>query len=470
MTTPHDSRDVEGQAEAPRRRVPDRAIDSRNSGEKHPAREEGKGKDTAGYGDSSATYWELYASEAKISDQKFVDTLIGDTNAMSIMNGIFSSVIATFIQQASQALQPNNSQETVCLLSQLVSQGNSTQLSSQFCPGPYSKEPSAAAIRSNVLLIVSFFLAMAIVVACGLIQQWCHEYMKYAYPRTAPHKRGRVRTYLFQGLNQFHMRNIMYGIRVVLFVSVVLFSCGVSDYLYSLYPRVGLFSWSCVIAAGIVYAALTLFPLIIGNCPYHTALTPPLRFCHMLLLFSGHTVWRWFRRGKEETSSWRKVCHFDNNHFLAKKANTKVDNLDPYAMEWLFTDDDFSDTDMDKFLEGLPGYIHSRLTQAVKEELPKVLTAPYILRRIGEHILTCVTATEPSEEARVKRLYACVESVRVILHLRTSTERLKHPDEEQSLRECMQSIVDDLGIFAENLKRKGTCGHFVSGLSLSKVS
>jgi hypothetical protein len=39
----------------------------------------------AEYGDSSAAYWDLYASEAKISDQKFVDTLISDTEAMSIM-------------------------------------------------------------------------------------------------------------------------------------------------------------------------------------------------------------------------------------------------------------------------------------------------------------------------------------------------------------------------------------------------
>jgi hypothetical protein len=32
-------------------------------------------------------YWELYASEAKISDQKFVDTLISDTKALSLLVG-----------------------------------------------------------------------------------------------------------------------------------------------------------------------------------------------------------------------------------------------------------------------------------------------------------------------------------------------------------------------------------------------
>lgn len=41
--------------------------------------------EAAEYGDSSTMYWELYASEAKINDQKFVDTLIGDTRALSIL-------------------------------------------------------------------------------------------------------------------------------------------------------------------------------------------------------------------------------------------------------------------------------------------------------------------------------------------------------------------------------------------------
>ncbi|KAF8264436.1 hypothetical protein EI94DRAFT_1559684, partial [Lactarius quietus] len=180
---------------------------------------------------SSATYWKLYGSEAEISDQKLVETLTSDTTAMSILNGIFSSIIASFMIQTSQFLQTNNAQETVCLLSQLVSPGNSSQQSSTFCPGAYPGAPSEAIIRSNILLLISFFLAMMSVLACGLIQQWCHEFMKYAYPRAAPHKRGRVRTYLFQGLNRFYIRRFMYGVHALLHISVFLFFFGLSEYL-----------------------------------------------------------------------------------------------------------------------------------------------------------------------------------------------------------------------------------------------
>ena len=130
-----------------------------------------------------------------------------------------------------------------------------------------------------------------------------------------------------------------------------------------------------------------------------------------------------------------------------EKANQSAAHLDPYAMKWLFTDDDFDDADMDRFLEGLPGYIHSHITS--KKKLPEVLTAPYILRRIREHLLTCATATEPSEQGRVKRVSACVDSLRVILHLRTSSERPIKPDEEKSLRIYMQSIVDGLNTLCD---------------------
>lgn len=235
----------------------------------------------------------------------------------------------------------------------------------------------------------------------------------------------------------------MYGVHVSLHISVFLFFSGVSDYLHYLYPRVGIISWYCVITSAVVYAALSIFPLIIGNCPYQTALTPPLQFCTRLLLFFGRTIWLWLWRCQKVTFPGRKERHFDRSHFLVEQANVKAAHLDSYAMEWLFTDNDFSETNMDRFLEGLPGYIHSHFT--VPEDLPKVLAAPYIFRRIKEHLITGATETELSAQACVTRVSACVDSRRVLLRqYRTSIERAENPGEEKLLRGYMQSIVDGL--------------------------
>ena len=37
------------------------------------------------YGDTSATYWKLYTSEAKINDNNFVENLKGNTDSMIIL-------------------------------------------------------------------------------------------------------------------------------------------------------------------------------------------------------------------------------------------------------------------------------------------------------------------------------------------------------------------------------------------------
>ncbi|KAH9017223.1 hypothetical protein EDB85DRAFT_682169 [Lactarius pseudohatsudake] len=434
---PHDSvRDVEAQSEA-QKRWPNGASAHKNDGINLASEKRQGEAEAAEYGDSSTMYWNLYASEAEIGDQKLVETLTADTNSMLILNSIFSSIIASFIIETYKALQPNNNQEAVCLLSQLVSQENSSQQSSRFCPSPYPGGPSAAVIRSNILLVISFFLAIMSTIACALIQQWCREYTKYASPRAAPHKRGRVRTYLFQGLERFYMRRFMYGVQLLLHTSMFLFFCGVSDYLHDAYPRVGMTSWYCLTALTVVYSALSIAPLIIGNCPYQTALTPPLRFGYRLLLFPGRVIWWCLRGDPKGTFPGGKDLHFKKRQSLAEEANKKAAHLDPYAMEWLFTDNDFSDTDMDKFLEGLPGYIDSDFTPA--DDLPKVLTAPYILRRIREHLLTCASASELSEQARLKRVSACVDSLCMIFqHLAC----IKHPENPDLPTDYIQTIID----------------------------
>ena len=383
-------------------------------------------------------------------------------------NGIFSSTIATFLIQASLALQSNNIQETVCLLSQLVSPGNSSQSSSQFCP-PYPGKPSPALIRSTILFVISFFMAMLIVVACGLIHQWCDEFMKNAYPRIAPHKRGRVRTYLLQGSERFRMMNIMYGVRVGLFVTAIVFSCGVSDYLYSIYPTVGWYSWSCVITAALMYTTFTISSLIIDNCPYSTALTAPFKLYLALVLFSYRLLRRLPPR-KQWPSLWHELHPADETHSLAKRTGDLADKLDPKAMEWLFTDDGFSDLDMDTFLKGLPGYVSSPITKAAKATLPKVLTEHSNLQRIKEHLLTCVTATELSEEAREARVSACVDSLQ-ILPLNWKAPSETNTKSNKSHWKIASKVLSQISTdYAGYQRIKRTCAHFASGLSLSKLS
>ena len=55
--------------------------------------------------------------------------------------------------------------------------------------------------------------------------------------------------------------------------------------------------------------------------------------------------------------------YFDRAHLYSMEAEERAEKLEPYAMKWLFTENVSSDGDMDKFLEGLPGYMSSRHTK-----------------------------------------------------------------------------------------------------------
>jgi hypothetical protein len=76
-------------------------------------------------------------------------------------------------------------------------------------------------------------------------------------------------------------------------------------------------------------------------------------------------------------------------------------------MKWLFTDNDFSDCNMDKFLEALPGYMSSNHTE--KGQLDEYLTAEHIKSRIKLHFITCATSMKLSDQASITRVSSCVK-------------------------------------------------------------
>jgi hypothetical protein len=322
-----------------------------------------------------------------------------------LQNTLFSAIIATFIIEIYKTLRPPNVDDQ-------------------------SFHPSSIAIRINIVLFLSFFLSMTSAVACALIQQWCREYAEHAYPRAAPHECGRIRTYLFRGLDRFQMKRFMYGTHVLLHLSLFLFFWAISDFFYTVHTLVGTVSRYCVVAAVAVYMTLSIFPLIFSDSPYNTPLTNPLRASGMLLLYGFRFVSWYLRKWRNNNGDntlkltrrpYFKGIRFDRSHLLSLEAKNRAADLERYAMGWLFTENDFSDRDMDKFLEGLPGYISSRHTK--EGQLDTYITSNYILERIREHFLTCATSSELSDEESITRVLHCVESLRLIFRRDTKSDQ-----------------------------------------------
>ena len=345
---------------------------------------------------------------------------------ITLQNTLFSAIVAAFIIEIYRMLLPNNGQ-------------NPTDGS------------TSNAVRINIVLFLSFFLSMMSAIGCALIQQWCDEYIKFAYPRAAPHTRGRVRTYLFQGLKVFQMRRFMYGIHVLLHISVFLFFWALSDFFHTVNSHFGTVTRYSLVGSLIVYVLLSISPLIFSNSPYNTPMTPPIRAAGIILrIVIRSPLWffRWIRGQPFDLTGlqYYEGIHFDRARLYAIEAEKRADKLEPYAMKWLFTDNDFSDSDMDKFLEGLPGYMSSNHTE--KEQLDVYLTAEHIKSRIKEHFITCATSVELSDEASIARVSSCVKALLLIFQYSRkrkgdSLEADKLKKELNLQRTYIQGLIDD---------------------------
>ena len=345
---------------------------------------------------------------------------------------MFASIVASFIIEIYKTLLP--------------AAGNSQQTTGG---------PTSGAVRINILLFLSFFLSIMSVMSCAFIQQWCYEYLKSADPRigAAPHERGRVRTYLFQGLAELQMGRFMYGTHVLLHISVFLFFWAISDFFYTVDHLFGLVARYSLFAASFVYVLLSFFPLIFSNSPYNTPMTPPLRAGFIILrIIIRLPKWlsKWYRRQPFNVTGldYYKGIWLDRPHLHLIKAQERAAMLEPYAMKWLFTENDFSNEDMDKFLEGLPGYMSSNHTE--RNQMDLYPTVDPILIRIREHFMTCATSTKLSDEARITRVFSCVEALRIISKYsreckQNSPEKLE--EELAAQRKYNQEFMDHFKMF-----------------------
>ena len=346
--------------------------------------------------------------------------LISWSLTITLQSGLFSSIVASFIIEIYKNLIPAN-----------------------------GGTPPSIAVRINVVLFLSFFLSVVSAVSCALIQQWCNEYLMFAYPRGAPHECGRVRTYLFNG---FRMGSFMYGIQVFLHASVFLFFWAISDFFYTVYRPFGLVIRYTLVAAATVYFILSISPVVFSNSPFGTPVTPPLRAAGIIfriIIRSPLLFAQWYRGGKKALHltglPYYHGIRFDRARFYLTKANKWAKHLEPYAMTWLFTCSDISDADMDKFLEGLPGYMGSNHTK--EDYLDTYLTEEPILSRIKEHFMTCATSVELSDNAIFARASSCVKTLSGIF--RYSRERKegfpgKLKEESELQKKYIQDLIYDL--------------------------
>jgi hypothetical protein len=169
-----------------------------------------------------------------------------------------------------QVLQPDPNSEIVTLLAQISAQLNGT--TAPAIPAPF--KPPTSSIRVNILWFTSLCLSLAVALTAVMVQTWCRRYTQLAQrPQLEPGLQGRIRVFLFHGIERYRMEDLVGVIPAFLHIAVLLFMAGLVEFLFPINLTVASVTLAVVVAFAICLISLTVSPLIVLESPYSTPLS-----------------------------------------------------------------------------------------------------------------------------------------------------------------------------------------------------
>ncbi|KAI9447794.1 hypothetical protein H4582DRAFT_25640 [Lactarius indigo] len=401
------------------------------------------------YGDSSGRLWMLYLTEAEKEDKEITENWKGDTEGILVFTGLFSATVASFIIESYKQLSPDSGVTTNALLTQISQQlannSNGTPFAGVAAQNSQPFKPTASAVRVNVMWFLSLVLSLTCALSATLMQQWARRYQELARRRGAPHKRARMRAYIFDGIKGFRMTRAIETMPVLLHLSVFLFFAGLVDFLIPINTTVAYFTLGWIALFALAYAILTISPNLYLNCPYRTPLSgitwrlSQFFVLRILLairgvegLFHGPLLSLWRLTHQQATgipgpTKWRETLKIQvtmRRKWLSDGLRKSVElsatdapsTVDKDALEWTLTALD-EDKEIEDFAERVPGFFDSKaVPDATSAILPLMsdqsATDPILGSRLYDLLKTCIPGTSPlAEEKRKNRLRVCLRSL-----------------------------------------------------------
>ncbi|KAN0134570.1 hypothetical protein V8E53_007716 [Lactarius tabidus] len=361
-----------------------------------------------------------------------------DMNGLLIINGLLSAIVATFLMLSFPRLSPDSGDQTVALLTQLINASTGAHVEVQ----NISFKAPASIVRVSVMWSLSLVLSLCCALLTTPMQQWARVYLDYAQSGP-PRKRARIRQYLFEGVDEFRLRQAIGTIPFLLHTSVSFFFAGLIDFLLPINTVVAYSALGCVAAFAFIYVILTLLPIFHPNCPYRTPVSGITyisfelsatsffwvvqaikRIFHGLLM----EIWRWshldvqwFR--KDWPTKWRAMLkaevdtHFDRFFYgLQCRVELGAMKASPgvgvNALRGTLTAFD-EEKECEDFAACMPGSFDSQEPDATSTMLSLMsdqsTPEPILGSRLRELLTTCLPGSSLlTEDQRTIRLRVCL--------------------------------------------------------------
>jgi Family of unknown function (DUF6535) len=196
--------------------------------------------------------------------------------------GLFATALSAFVVNSLQNLQPSPAQETayymqqnVAILAQISKQISSIapQVTIPSTPPPpfptFTPRPSD--VRVNVFWFMSLVFSLCAALLAILVQQWVRNYMHVFQRYHDPLKLSRLRQYLHERFERWHIPVLADAVPALLHVSIFLFFAGLIDFTLNLNTTVAAYTIVPIGISGLFYVFTTLSPVLIPQSPYQNS-------------------------------------------------------------------------------------------------------------------------------------------------------------------------------------------------------
>jgi uncharacterized protein DUF6535 len=274
--------------------------------------------------------------------------------------GLFSAALTGFVIDSKQDLLFKSADEMVYYLRQqstILSQ-ISEQLASiapqvsipSTPPAPFPAfSPSASSVRVNAFWFMALVFSLIAALLAILVQKWVREYMHVFNRYSDPLKSARLRQYLYEGCEGWHMPRVADAVPSYLHVSLFLFFVGLGDSVLNINTTVGISAIVPIGICGLLYILTTFLPIISPQSPYQNSFSGIFWF-----LFQKLRVWKYRDQGQDGELKGVDTNMAQGRMQLAMEETEARKDRDVQAIRWLI-DNLTEDAEMEKLLSAIPG-------------------------------------------------------------------------------------------------------------------
>ncbi|KAF8598441.1 hypothetical protein BDV93DRAFT_594230 [Ceratobasidium sp. AG-I] len=245
-----------------------------------------------------------------------------------------------FVMESSKNLQEDNTAATASTLIeisktlQLMASGAQSNITT---PTISNFQPSNHAVLVNLVWFTSLSLSITVSLVAILVKQWCSGFIAESF--TSPCHQARTRQARYQMLIDYHTKDIVLFLPVMMHSALGLFLLGLIIFLGDLCFVVSLAVSVVALLTGIFYVVTTILPLWVPFCPYNTPLSSPRLwgYCYRRWIKAwGHL--RYFAPSTPSSPSTARFpkeftpCRQDEMEISTK---TTPDKYTGHALKWL---------------------------------------------------------------------------------------------------------------------------------------